>query len=61
MATPKNNVNCCYMQNDPHKCKIKLQKLHFDILYRFRVITESLPGGRGQNVKLELMTDVDMF
>ena len=35
------------MQNDPHKCKIKLEKFHFDILCRFGVIKESLQGGDG--------------
>ena len=45
MATPKANENCCYVQNDPHKCKIKLEIFHFDILCRFGVIKESLPGG----------------
>ena len=45
MATPKVNENCHYVQNDPHKCKIKLEKFHFDILCRFGVIKESLPGG----------------
>ena len=33
------------MQNDPHKCEIKLEKFHFDILCRFGVIKESLQGG----------------
>ena len=47
MATPKINENCHYVQNDPRKCKIKLEKFHFDILCRFGVyIKESLPGGR---------------
>ena len=45
MATPKINESCHYVQNDPHKCKIKLEKFHFDILCRFGVIKESLPGG----------------
>ena len=45
MATPKINENCHYVQNDPHKCKITLEKFHFDILCRFGVIEESLPGG----------------
>ena len=45
MATPKINENCHYVQNDPHKCKIKLEKFHFDILCRFGVIKESLLGG----------------
>ena len=45
MATPKANENCCYVQNDPHKCEIKLEIFHFDILCRFGVIKESLPGG----------------
>ena len=45
MATPKINKNCHYVQNDPHKCKIKLAKFHFDILCHFGVIKESLPGG----------------
>ena len=47
MATPKINENCHYVQYDPHKCKIKLEKFHFDILCRFGVIKESLPGGGG--------------
>ena len=46
MATPKINENRHYAQNDPHKCKIKLEKFHFDILCRFGVIKESLPGVR---------------
>ena len=45
MATPKINENCHYVQNDSHKSKIKLKKIQFDILYRFGVIKESLPGG----------------
>ena len=47
MATSKINENCHYVQNDPHKCKIKLKKFHFDILCRFGVIKESLPGEIG--------------
>ena len=47
MATPKINENCHYMQNDPHKYKIKLKKFHFDFLCRFGVIKESFPGGGG--------------
>ena len=43
METPKINENCHYVQNDPHKFKIKLGKFHFDILCRFGVIKESLP------------------
>ena len=46
METPKIHENCHHVQNDPHKCKIELEKFHFDILCRFRVIKESLPGGR---------------
>ena len=46
MATPKINEHCHYVQNDPHKCWIKLGKFHFDILFCFGVIKESLPGGR---------------
>ena len=45
METPKINENCHYVQNDPHKCKIKLEKFHFDILCRYGVIKECLPGG----------------
>ena len=45
MATPKITENYQYVQNDPHKRKIKLEKFHFDILCRFGVIKESLPGG----------------
>ena len=46
MATPEINENCHFLQNDPHKCKIKLEKFYFDILCRFGVIKESLLGGR---------------
>ena len=46
MATPKINENDHYVKNDPQKCKIKLEKLHFDILCRFGGIKQSLPGGR---------------
>ena len=46
MATPKINENCHHVQNDPHKCKFKLEKFHFDILCCFGVIKESLPRGR---------------
>ena len=46
MATPRIDENCYYVENYPHKCKIKLEKFHFDILCRFGVIKESLPGGR---------------
>ena len=48
MATPEINENCHYVQNDPHRCKIKLEKFHFDILCCYGVIKESLPG-EGQN------------
>ena len=47
MATPKINENSHHVQNDPHKCKIKLEKFHFDILCRFGVIKKSLLGGGG--------------
>ena len=47
MATPEINENCHYVQNDPHMCKIKLEKFQFDILCRFGVIKESLLGGGG--------------
>ena len=50
MATPK--------INDPHKCKIKLEKFHFDILCRFGVIKESLPGEIGLNC-LTLLMNID--
>ena len=45
MATPEINENFHYVQNDPQRCKVKLEKFHFDILCRFGVIKESLPGG----------------
>ena len=47
MATPEINENCHYVQNDSHRCKIKLEKFHFDILCCFGVIKESLAGGGG--------------
>ena len=45
MATPEMNENCHYVQNDPHRCEIKLEKFHFDILCCYGVLKESLPGG----------------
>ena len=47
MATPETNENCHYVQNDPHKFRVKLGKFHYDILCCFGVIKESLPGGGG--------------
>ena len=44
MAAPEINENCHHMKIDPYRPKIKLEKLHFDILYRYGVIKESLPG-----------------
>ena len=46
MGTPKTKKDCRYVLNDFHKCKIKLEKFHFDILCRFGVTKESLPGGK---------------
>ena len=46
MATPKIDENYRYVENDSHKCKIKLEKFHINILCRFGVIKESLPGGQ---------------
>ena len=54
MVTPKINENCHYVQNGPHKCKIKLEKFHFDILRRFGVIKESLLGGGGGQNQSEI-------
>ena len=46
MAIPEINENCHYVQNDPYRCKIKLEKFYFDILCCYGVIKQSLPGGR---------------
>ena len=46
MVTPEITENCHYVQNDPHKCRIKLGKFDFDILCCFGVIKERLLGGR---------------
>ena len=45
MATPGIYENCYYVQNDSHRCEIKLENFHFDILCCFGVIKESLLGG----------------
>ena len=55
MATPEINENCCYVQNDPHKCRIKLGKFNFDILCCFGAIKESLLGGGGGEIGLMLL------
>ena len=45
MATSEINEICHYVQNDPYRSKIKLEKFHFDIFCCFGVKKESLPGG----------------
>ena len=62
MATPEIYENCYYVQNDPHRCEIKLEKFHFDILCYFGVIKESLLGGAapgeiGLNLSLKILVD----
>ena len=44
MATPEINENGHFVKNDPHKCKIKLEKFCFHTLCCFGVVKESLPG-----------------
>ena len=44
MATPEIYENCHYAHNDPHRCKIKLENFHYDILCCLGVIKESLRG-----------------
>ena len=34
------NENCHHTQNDPHGCKIKIEKFHFDILRCYGVSKE---------------------
>ena len=50
MATLEINKNCHYEKIDSHRCKIKLEKFHFDILRCYGVIKESLPPGGGRGV-----------
>ena len=57
MATPEINENCHYVQNDPHKCRIKAEKFHFDILCCFGVIKESFPGGRNPPGEIGLKSE----
>ena len=46
MARLEVGGNCHHVQNDPHRCKIKLEKFHFDILWCYGVTEESFPGGQ---------------
>ena len=46
MATPKINVNCHYVQNDPHKCKIKLEKFHLISCAVLELLRKVSQGGR---------------
>ena len=48
MAAPEDNENCHHAQNDPQRCKIKLQKFPFNIFWCYRVIKEIFPGGGGR-------------
>ena len=43
MATRKTNENCHYVQNDPHKCKIKLKNFILELLRKV-----SWGGGGGE-------------
>ena len=46
MATPEINENCHYVQNDPHRCKIKLE----NFISTSHAVSELLgksPGGGG--------------
>ena len=45
METSQYNEYCQYMQYDPQRCKIKMGKFHFIILWRFGVIEERFQGG----------------
>ena len=47
MATPEDNENFRYVQNDPHRCTIKLEKFHYDILCCYGVMKGSFPEGGG--------------
>ena len=58
MATPKINEKCYYVENDPHKSKIKREKFHFDILCRFEVIKERLPRGAESPGEIGLIPQV---
>ena len=44
MATSKDNENCQHVQNDPHMCKLKHEKFHFDILWCYRVLNHIRAG-----------------
>ena len=46
MTTPEVNENCHYVQNDPHRRKIKLEKFHFDILWCSELLRK-VSEGRG--------------
>ena len=48
MSAPKNNESCHHVQNAPQRCKIKLLKFHFHILWCYGVINESFSGGEGE-------------
>ena len=45
MAALEENENCDHVKNDPQKCKIKLEKFHFNIFWCYGVIEESFRGG----------------
>ena len=47
MATPKINEKFGHVQNDPHRCKIKLENFYSDILHCYGVINEGFPAGGG--------------
>ena len=48
MATPEVDENCDHVQNDPHKCNIKLEKFRFDILWCYGVIKKRFEGQRNR-------------
>ena len=50
MATPEVIESCRHVQNDPHRCKIKLDLFQFDILWCDGVIKESFQAIEGRNM-----------
>ena len=47
ISTSSSNEHCQCMQNESQRCKVKVVKCHFIILWRSGVIEEKPQGGGG--------------
>ena len=50
MATPEDTENCHHVESESQRCKVELEKFHFNMLRCYGVIKESFPGDKLSNI-----------